>query len=143
MLVTEHISEKLTAIEKVEAILKRTETKRSLLGIWLQFPEIKSLTFEDNYEYDDKGSYYRVIFLNDIEFTSEEAKSALHEKLDTEDLYDDSNESWQEMIFDGIEPSVDPESMLEAFERPENPQKELDDLIAEISQVIATAGGVS
>ncbi len=143
MLVTEQISEKLTAIENVEAILKRTETRRYLLGIWVQFPEIKSLTFEDNYEYDDNGSYYRVVFLNHIEFISEDAKVALHEKLDTEDLYDDSNESWQELIFDGIQPIVDPESMLETFDRPDDPHQELNDLIADISQVIATAGGGS
>ncbi|EAZ89163.1 hypothetical protein CY0110_31715 [Crocosphaera chwakensis CCY0110] len=143
MLTAETTSEKLAAIEKVEVILKRTETKRFLLHIWIQYPEIKSLTFEDNYEYDDNGSYFRYIFLNQIEFINEEAKEDLHERLDPDDIFDEEPEDWKEMIFDGIQPIVDPESMLQTFTRPENPQKELDNLIAEISQVIASAGGAS
>ncbi|ACB54300.1 hypothetical protein cce_4954 [Crocosphaera subtropica ATCC 51142] len=142
MLTAETTSKKLASIEKVEEILKRTETKRFLLGIWIEYPEIKSLTFEDTYEYDDKGSYYRYTFINQIEFISQEAKSALHERLDPDSIFDEEPEDWKEMLFEGIQPSVDPESMLETFDRPEDPQKELDDLIAEISQVIATAGGI-
>lgn len=129
-------AEIIKQIDSLETLLKQTETHRYLLELWIDYPEIKTLTFEDNYEYDDDGSYYRVVKLNDIEFISDEAMETLHERLDKEGYYDDETEAWQIMLFDYEQPNVDPQSMLKAFERPEDPEMKLQEIMSQIAAII-------
>ena len=42
-----------SAVYDLSALLNRTETHRTLLQFWLNFPEVESLTFQGDFEYNE------------------------------------------------------------------------------------------
>lgn len=136
--------EQLKIIEDIDALLVRTSTQRFLLDFWIKYPEIKSVMFEDCYEYDDNGDYFQIIFLSDIEFVSEEAKQGLVDRLNDSDLFDDYSdlETWQRLLLEDCTPDIDGEHIKRTLTRPENPEKEIAAIVDEVRQFISASGVV-
>jgi hypothetical protein len=123
----------------LSALLNRTETQRTLLQFWLDFPEVESLTFQGDFEYDDEGGYVRCIYLVAISFVSDEAMKALRARLDKDNTYSDENPDWDELIFQSCLPDIDEDIWCEKLVRTEQPEQEIASLNAKIRDAVLSA----
>jgi len=128
-----------SAVYDLSALLNRTETQRTLLQFWLDFPEVESLTFQGDFEYDDEGGYVRCISLAAISFVSDEAMKALRARLDKDNTYSDENPDWEELIFQSCLPDIDEDLWCEKLVRPEEPEQEIVSLNAKIRDAVLSA----
>lgn len=128
-----------SAVHDLSALLNRTETQRTLLQFWLDFPEVESLTFQGDFEYNDEGGYVRCISLAAISFVSDEAKSALVTRLDRNNTHCEENPDWEELIFQSCLPDIDEDLWCEKLLRPDRPEQELAALNAQIRDAVLSA----
>jgi hypothetical protein len=128
-----------STVHDLSALLNRTETQRTLLQFWLDFPEVESLTFQGDFEYDDEGGYVRCISLVAISFVSDEAMKALRARLDKDNTYSDENPDWDELIFQSCLPDIDEDIWCEKLVRTEQPEQEIASLNAKIRDAVLSA----
>jgi hypothetical protein len=128
-----------SAVYDLSTLLIRTETQRTLLQFWLNFPEVESLTFQGDFEYDDEGGYVRCISLAAISFVSDEAMKALRARLDKDNTHSDENPDWDELIFQNCLPDIDEDLWCEKLVQPEHPEQEIAAVNAQIREAVALA----
>jgi hypothetical protein len=127
------------AVYDLSTRLNRTETQRTLLQFWLNFPEVESLTFQGDFEYNDEGGYVRCISLVAISFVSDEAMKALRTRLDPNNTHSDENPDWDELIFQNCLPDIDEDLWCEKLVRPEQPEQEIASINAQIRDAVLSA----
>jgi len=127
------------AVYDLSTRLNRTETQRTLLQFWLNFPEVESLTFQGDFEYDDEGGYVRCISLAAISFVSDEAMKALRTRLDPNNTHSDENPDWDELIFQNCLPDIDEDLWCEKLVRPDHPEQEIAAVNAQIREAVLSA----
>ena len=129
------------AVSDLSGLLERTATQRTLLRFWLDFPEVESLTFQGDFEYDDEGGYFRSISLASISFINIEAREALLSRLDGGSETIDGDPDWDELLFRGDSLDIDEDIWCEKLLRPADPAAELSALNAQLREALLTAAG--
>jgi hypothetical protein len=127
------------AVSDLSGLLERTATPRTLLRLWLDFPEVESLTFQGDFEYDDEGGYLRCISLAAISFISTEARDALLSRLDGDSETRTGDPDWDELLFQGYSLDIDEDLWCEKLLRPADPAAELAALNAQLREALLTA----
>jgi hypothetical protein len=127
------------AVYDLSALLNRTETQRTLLQFWLDFPEVESMIFDGSFESNDEGGYVRCISLAAVSFVSDEAMKALRARLDRNNTHCEENPDWDELIFQSCLPDIDEALWCEKLLRPEHPEQEIAALNAQIRDAVLSA----
>jgi hypothetical protein len=125
-----------STVHDLSGLLNRTETQRTLLQFWLDFPEVESLTFQGNFEYDDEGGYVRCISLADISFVSDEAMGKLRTRLNHSNTDSDEHPDWEELIFQSCLPDIEEALWCEKLVRPAHPEREITAVNAKIRDAV-------
>lgn len=113
-----------------------------MLQFWFHFPEVENLTFDGTVEYDDNGFFLSHVSLTDISFTSTQAQHSLWARLTQgggEGSGSPDLSAWEEHLFEGGLPDIEPALWCEKLVRPVQPDVEIIALNSQIRDAVLSA----
>ena len=131
-------------LESFISLTNRLLPERSLLQCWVEYPEVISLVFEGEYDYDREGTFFAPRNLKKIEFVNEAARVNLIKRMmivddwTEEEIYNyqPDNCEWLDTLWGGVPEFVSPELCGQVLERPADPVLEITNIDRQIDRAL-------